>query len=113
MVLDWLRAFMGIAWERRTGLPLPAVDSRLGAFALEQELQDIVEKLLRTFKQQQGNGVLPHRLIFFRDGVAEGQFAAMHSNEIATVKRACAAIDPCYAPLVSFDLILYSDAVFK
>lgn len=44
------------------------------------------------------NKVLPENIIFFRDGVSEGQYAAVVEHEIPALKAACREIDPRYSP---------------
>lgn len=49
--------------------------------------------------------VLPHRILFYRDGVSEGQFAQVLRFELAALKAACREIDPAYAPTITFVLV--------
>jgi eukaryotic translation initiation factor 2C len=44
----------------------------------------------------------PARIIFYRDGVSEGQFAEVSVREILAVKRACAKIDASYKPPITY-----------
>ena len=48
-----------------------------------QNLKDMVEELLEAFDTK--NGRLPDKLIFFRDGVSEGELAAVQTKEIPQV----------------------------
>lgn len=76
----------------------------VGACVLMQDLEGVVKNLLAAFKET-NNGALPRRLVFYRDGVAEGQFAAVQSTEVQMIKRACASVKTAagtpYAPPVS------------
>lgn len=47
----------------------------------------MVHDLLTTFKGR--NGVFPQRILFYRDGVSEGQYAEIMQKEVAAVKQAC------------------------
>lgn len=44
-------------------------------------------ELLRNFQKQTGKA--PERVIFYRDGVSEGQFDQVARHEIAALKSGC------------------------
>lgn len=44
----------------------------------------------------------PEHIIFYRDGVSEGQFQAIMSAELSAIKRACASMEQGYNPPVTF-----------
>ncbi|XP_026685797.1 protein argonaute-3-like [Diaphorina citri] len=48
------------------------------------------------------NKVKPVHIIFYRDGVSEGQFQAVMSAEISAIKRACQGVEANYNPKVTF-----------
>ena len=51
-----------------------------------QDLKEIMKKLLLCFYQTNPQGLnKPERLIFYRDGVSEGQFAEVQRVEIPQV----------------------------
>lgn len=65
------------------------------------QLQDMMEEHLRTF--QKHNGEAPKRIIFFRDGVDEGQYKKVCEHEFTSVKSAARAVGgPRYNPAVTF-----------
>jgi hypothetical protein len=47
----------------------------------------------------------PKRLIFYRDGVSEGQFAEVQRCEIPQIRAACEAIEATYAPNITFIVV--------
>ena len=53
-----------------------------------KELDKIVIDLLQVFASTCGNR-LPNRLVFYRDGVDDGQFQKVLDNEIDKIKHAC------------------------
>ncbi|SCV71313.1 BQ2448_2901 [Microbotryum intermedium] len=67
---------------------------------LISDLEGMMMDLLRQFHSM--NRVPPARLIFYRDGVSEGQFAQVLSSEVAQIRSACQKIDPTYRPTISF-----------
>ncbi|SCZ91253.1 BZ3500_MvSof-1268-A1-R1_Chr1-2g01288 [Microbotryum saponariae] len=67
---------------------------------LISDLEGMMMELLRQFHST--NRVPPARLIFYRDGVSEGQFAQVLSSEVAQIRSACQKIDPNYNPTISF-----------
>jgi hypothetical protein len=58
--------------------------------------------LILVKKFYKNSGKKPARIIFYRDGVSEGQFAEVSVREILAVKRACAKIDPNYKPPITY-----------
>jgi len=50
-----------------------------------------VYDLLVTFRTK--NGKFPERILFYRDGVSEGQYAQVMATEVAAVKEACRHVD--------------------
>lgn len=47
----------------------------------------------------------PERILFYRDGVAEGQFAEVMRVEVAALKQAFAKLDATYAPKLTFVVV--------
>lgn len=55
----------------------------------EELSNHLAENVCKAVKQfQQLNGVLPERILFFRDGVGEGQIEYVFANEVVAVKNA-------------------------
>jgi eukaryotic translation initiation factor 2C len=53
-----------------------------------KELDKMVIDLLQAFARNCGNQ-LPNRIVFYRDGVDDGQFQKVLDNEVNKVKDAC------------------------
>lgn len=67
------------------------------------DLRGMAKSLLLGFRDS--CKVLPHRILFYRDGVSEGQFAQVLQFELSALKAACRDIDPHYAPTITFILV--------
>jgi eukaryotic translation initiation factor 2C len=50
-------------------------------------LQKMVEELLMSFKDN-NEGALPEHVVFYRDGVDDGQFQRVQNEEVAALKKA-------------------------
>ena len=57
---------------------------------LISQLTIIMFDLIREFKEK--NGTLPKRIFVFRDGVGDGQLAAVREIELANIKEAIAMV---------------------
>ena len=44
----------------------------------------------------------PEQIIYYRDGVSEGQFADVLNHELSAIRRACMQLEPGYKPKVTF-----------
>ena len=64
-------------------------------------MEEITEKLIRAFLNR-NNGRWPTRIIFYRDGVSEGQFLTVLNIELVAIRRACARIDPEWKPPITY-----------
>ncbi len=53
-----------------------------------KELDKMVVDLLQKFARTCGNR-LPNRIVFYRDGVDDGQFQKVLDNEVKKIKDAC------------------------
>ncbi|KAF9581944.1 Eukaryotic translation initiation factor 2C [Lunasporangiospora selenospora] len=67
------------------------------------DLGGMVVELLKTFYQTCGQK--PSRILFYRDGVSDGQFAEVLRSEVASVKQACVTLDANYKPTISFVVV--------
>nr|AGS47792.1 argonaute 5 [Salvia miltiorrhiza] len=47
----------------------------------------------------------PHRIIFYRDGVSEGQFSQVLLHEMEAIRKACNSIEENYMPRVTFVVV--------
>ena len=64
------------------------------------ELKEMVVILLRRFRSS--TGVAPEKIIFYRDGVSEGQFRDVLIHELQAFQHACRELHPNYKPQITF-----------
>ncbi|CAG8451565.1 6557_t:CDS:10 [Ambispora gerdemannii] len=67
------------------------------------DLSSMVKDLLRIFYQTCGRK--PERILFYRDGVSEGQFRAVLENELKGIKDACGSLEESYNPQITFVVV--------
>uniref|UniRef100_A0A7N0U3U9 Argonaute 1 n=1 Tax=Kalanchoe fedtschenkoi TaxID=63787 RepID=A0A7N0U3U9_KALFE len=63
----------------------------------------MIKELLISFRR--ATGQKPQRIIFYRDGVSEGQFYQVLLYELDAIRRACASLEPNYQPPVTFVVV--------
>ncbi|XP_022767080.1 protein argonaute 1-like isoform X3 [Durio zibethinus] len=63
----------------------------------------MVKELLISFRR--ATGLKPQRIIFYRDGVSEGQFYQVLLYELDAIRKACASLEPNYQPTVTFVVV--------
>ncbi|KAL1820630.1 hypothetical protein ACET3Z_015499 [Daucus carota] len=63
----------------------------------------MIKELLMSFRR--ATGQKPQRIIFYRDGVSEGQFYQVLLYELDAIRKACAALEPNYQPPVTFVVV--------
>lgn len=70
-----------------------------------EDLQAMVVELMKAFYAETRHK--PERIIFYRDGVSEGQFAAVRDTEVQAIRNACKdlARDGSYQPPVTFIVV--------
>ncbi|PKY39143.1 Piwi-domain-containing protein [Rhizophagus irregularis] len=67
------------------------------------DLEEMVKELLKTFYQTCGRK--PERILFYRDGVSEGQFSIVLNDEVKAIKAACKSLDEKYKPTITFVVV--------
>jgi eukaryotic translation initiation factor 2C len=67
-------------------------------------LQQAVKELIQDFMDN-NNGFKPERLLFYRDGVSEGQFAHCLELEVPLVQKACMEIDENFRPPITYVVV--------
>ncbi|UYV61027.1 AGO3 [Cordylochernes scorpioides] len=71
-----------------------------------QDLSKMIKTLLKAYYKT--NSQRPQSILFFRDGVSEGQFQEVLRDELSEIKRACADLskvtDP-YNPTITFVVV--------
>ncbi|KAL2555325.1 Protein argonaute 1 [Forsythia ovata] len=63
----------------------------------------MIKELLISFRR--ATGQKPQRIIFYRDGVSEGQFYQVLFYELDAIRKACASLEPNYQPPVTFVVV--------
>ncbi|XP_044377492.1 protein argonaute 12 [Triticum aestivum] len=63
----------------------------------------MIRELLLSFYR--ATGCKPHRIIFYRDGVSEGQFSQVLLYEMDAIRKACATLQAGYLPPVTFVVV--------
>ncbi|KAL5716727.1 argonaute 1B [Ranunculus cassubicifolius] len=63
----------------------------------------MIKDLLTSFHK--ATGKKPSRIIFYRDGVSEGQFYQVLLYEVDAIRKACASLEPNYQPRVTFVVV--------
>ncbi|KAF5176317.1 argonaute like [Thalictrum thalictroides] len=63
----------------------------------------MIRDLLISFRK--ATGQKPQRIIFYRDGVSEGQFYQVLLYELDAIRKACASLEPNYQPPVTFVVV--------
>lgn len=78
---------------------------KTGKYAIEMvyHLNLPVFKLLQKYKKK--NGKPPQKLIFFRDGISDGQFKKVSKHELDQIRKACADIENVYNPKISYIVV--------
>ncbi|KAG0057713.1 Protein argonaute 10 [Gryganskiella cystojenkinii] len=66
-------------------------------------LKFLVYELLVAFHRQ--HKIYPARILFYRDGVSEGQYAEVLQTEVSAVKEACHHINEKYNPPTTFCVV--------
>ena len=50
-------------------------------------------------------GLKPEKIIYYRDGVSEGQFNDVMLREMSAIQRACKSLEATYEPGISFIVV--------
>ncbi|KAL1475375.1 hypothetical protein MTO96_037325 [Rhipicephalus appendiculatus] len=77
-----------------------------GVVARKEVVTDLKTMVLDLVKCYRGKrGLLPERIIVYRDGVGEGQFKDVKVQEVEAIKKACKQMSPKYKPQVTFIVV--------
>ncbi len=74
------------------------------AYEMIHDLDKMVKDLLYEHFIRNGNQY-PKRIVFYRDGVSEGQFPLVLRHEINKIRNACQTISPGYKPGITFVIV--------
>ena len=67
------------------------------------ELKEMVKILLKRFREN--TKASPEKIIFYRDGVSEGQFRDVLIYELQAFQQACRELHPSYKPQITFIVV--------
>ncbi|KAF1807456.1 hypothetical protein FB192DRAFT_1465653 [Mucor lusitanicus] len=67
------------------------------------DLSNAIVDLLRKFYQK--TGVKPQRMLFYRDGVSDGQFQKVMTDEVNAIRQACEILDANFKPTITFVVV--------
>ncbi|KAL9541442.1 hypothetical protein MBANPS3_009125 [Mucor bainieri] len=74
-----------------------------GRTEIIKDMAGMVKKMLIAFYKQ--NKQKPAQIIFYRDGVSEGQFQAVLDEEVSAVRAACESLEKTYRPTLTFVVV--------
>ncbi|XP_071724545.1 protein argonaute 5-like [Rutidosis leptorrhynchoides] len=101
----------------------PEVTKYMGLVSSQHHREEIIQDLYKkTVDPQKGivhGGMIrelllsfykatkqkPHQIIFYRDGVSEGQFSQVLQYEMTAIREACQSLQPGYLPPVTFVVV--------
>uniref|UniRef100_A0A0A9ABP6 Protein argonaute MEL1 n=1 Tax=Arundo donax TaxID=35708 RepID=A0A0A9ABP6_ARUDO len=101
----------------------PQVATYKALVSAQAHRQEIIQDLFWTGKDEKGNptnggmirellmsfykktGTKPKRIIFYRDGVSDGQFSDVLLHEMIAIRKACASMEQGYLPPVTFVVV--------
>ncbi|EPS44580.1 hypothetical protein H072_1419 [Dactylellina haptotyla CBS 200.50] len=61
-----------------------------------RNIQRFIPTLLKNYRRNTNQ--VPKRMIYFRDGVSEGEYQKVIENEVHDIRQACKLLDPNYSP---------------
>ena len=71
-------------------------------FEVIKNLESMVKDLLIQFFRYKNQRQKPQRIVYFRDGVSEGQFDEVVCKELSAIQRACKSLSGDYRPPITF-----------
>nr|GMD25443.1 protein argonaute 5 [Ipomoea batatas] len=101
----------------------PHVTKYRGLVSAQQHREEIIQGLYKTHQDPQrgtvhggmirelliefrkSTGRKPERIIFYRDGVSEGQFSQVLLEEMDAIRKACNSLEANYLPPVTFVVV--------
>ncbi|KAL0669300.1 hypothetical protein Bca4012_032004 [Brassica carinata] len=101
----------------------PEITKYRGLVSAQTHREEIIEDLYKLVQDPQrgpvhsgmirehliafrrATGQKPQRIIFYRDGVSEGQFSQVLLHEMIAIRKACASLEERYLPPVTFVVV--------
>ncbi|WWC86900.1 uncharacterized protein L201_001779 [Kwoniella dendrophila CBS 6074] len=78
---------------------VPCVRLQKGRREMIEDLTDMMKEHIRRFEKK--NGSKPQKIIFFGDGVSEGQFDLVATVELDRIRQAFRELDAKYSPTIT------------
>ncbi|KAF5400817.1 Argonaute 3 RISC catalytic component [Paragonimus heterotremus] len=66
------------------------------------QMESMMEELLKCYIRKHD---FPTKLIFYRDGVSEGQFQTVLTEELRAIQNACTKLRPDYQPAITYIVV--------
>ncbi|CAF1296812.1 unnamed protein product [Adineta steineri] len=67
------------------------------------DMKQIMKSLISQYEQLRG--CPPTAIVFFRDGISEGEFDSVFEKELTSIREACVALSPCYRPYLTYIVV--------
>ncbi|CAF4127451.1 unnamed protein product [Adineta steineri] len=67
------------------------------------DMKQIMKSLISQYEQLRG--FPPTAIVFFRDGISEGEFDSVFEKELTSIREACVALSPCYRPYLTYIVV--------
>ncbi|CAN1265707.1 Protein argonaute 1B [Linum perenne] len=88
----------------------PEITKYAGLVCAQAHRQELIQDLYKSCREllisfRRATGQKPERIIFYRDGVSEGQFYQVLLYELDAIRKACASLEPNYQPPVTFVVV--------
>ncbi|KFM79527.1 Protein argonaute-3, partial [Stegodyphus mimosarum] len=80
------------------------IDENKKSVEIILDLKSMVLDLLKTFYRNT-KGKKPEKIIFYRDGVSEGQFEKVRDHEVKCIREACMSLGEDYKPGITFIVV--------
>ncbi|CAL9772596.1 unnamed protein product [Musa acuminata subsp. burmannicoides] len=82
----------------------PEVTKYAGLVCAQPHRQELIQDLFKVWQDPwiTSTGQKPQRIIFYRDGVSEGQFYQVLLYELDAIRKACASLEWKFQPPVTF-----------
>lgn len=68
-----------------------------------EDFENIIAEQLQYYQNK--NKFFPEKLLYYRDGVSEGQFQEVMSVELSAMYRACQKVKPNYKPKITMVVV--------
>lgn len=90
----------------REGIQYSAsIRNQTGRQEVIEDLGDMFREVYSHWANNFGNTVHAQKVIMFRDGVSEGQFAEVMNKEVEAIRKACKEISPKLHPQLTYIIV--------